>query len=1199
MICKWVFIFHFSSKVVKNLSPWPQQSLFLILCYLSNVCLAEDSIPEWKLKGFAAAFHSSKEQANFLVNQEFSMEFFRKNHKTVLPTLIDMLDDDDSDVRESAVRTLGQIGGAARVAVPILIEMYKDVGHSSLLRMQVALALSRLGWGPIDKEIVAVLVDTLKYDKYMLARDSAAFALGEMGAVKEVMTALIESNINDRNLRVITSKAFWKNVEKEDEVVSDLIKMLSSEVPRIRIVASEVLASIGSSGKKAIPILIELLRDEVFEVRESAAYGLSCMGDSSEEAVSAVIEIINNDQPRIYAIKALERIGEPAKAGVPALIEALENTGNRINIRTAAASALGEIRSSSEEIIPVLIKILKYDEQNGFLRDAAARSLVSIAESTKEVIPMLIELLKDDDPEVREAVAESLPYLGESAKDVVPTLVELMGGVYTRSLAINTLSNIGEPAKAAIPELIRALKSSEEQGNPEVARALGMMGRSAKVAVPALIDMLEGSYRGEAIDALGRIGSEAKEAVPALLDVLSDASYRARTVRALKRIGYVSPNSIQKLLKILIRDVNNQGVSDLLVFYTHRIDKSPLVKLELYYLDLLEVLISQGSLRSTELLYVSYFSSGGNDKVKSLIPFLDKRSSTMRDKLLANISTNHGKVKGLVKFIVDVLQDQKYIDFVHIRPELAKLSADLVVTNKDSWSRDNPDLVEVLSEVLKETNFRAEHLLVDEVVRSNKTNYRALSTLRIVWVHFLFWVALIVMYPRSKMVQAIFFWNPWIRKFVGLGYVGFLLTWVPPLRRLLFLPFRKSLLMDAGLASIEESSYFPSSKVKTPDNQLEPIGKALANFMGSIILEGDSGLGKSMALRHAVTRSNRISMYLAANRCERGVMQAIQDKLKGIAQDQNFLRKLIYCGAIDIVIDGVNEVSPEVRVEISKFIEEHFNGQFILATQPMEWPTKPKSAEVWKLLPLDYTQIKDFLILQQYALEKTATFQGEQYIAKCEEFLGRVSSERKLSPVMEKVLSNPMDLTVVASLIADGRDPDLMNLRNQQLRAVKEDYEGKSIGMVFPVDKIAELGFQAKYKDRVYLEGELSLENGLKNAVEAMTRHKLLIRDVLSNNGVKKDCYKFRHDKIADFFIAHSFLSQSNKRQTDHMSDPRFRGVYLVLVEMLGVPEAEALEKALVQYAAETGDHTLSDQFVLALGRRKENIKTLKDVSAP
>ena len=39
-------------------------------------------------------------------------------------------------------------------------------------------------------------------------------------------------------------------------------------------------------------------------------------------------------------------------------------------------------------------------------------------------------------------------------------------------------------------------------------------------------------------------------------------------------------------------------------------------------------------------------------------------------------------------------------------------------------------------------------------------------------LHCLFWLGLIAIYPKSPQVQAMFFWNPKVRKIFGLGYVA-------------------------------------------------------------------------------------------------------------------------------------------------------------------------------------------------------------------------------------------------------------------------------------------------------------------------------------------------------------------------------------------------------------------------------------------
>lgn len=53
------------------------------------------------------------------------------------------------------------------------------------------------------------------------------------------------------------------------------------------------------------------------------------------------------------------------------------------------------------------------------------------------------------------------------------------------------------------------------------------------------------------------------------------------------------------------------------------------------------------------------------------------------------------------------------------------------------------------------------------------------------------------------------------------------------------------------------------------------------------------------------------------------------------------------------------------------------------------------------------------------------------------------------------------------------------------------------------------------------------------------------------------------------------------------MSDPRFRGVYFLLAKLMPISDALALREELINYAADTRDHTVSDDFVQLLRSRK------------
>jgi hypothetical protein len=74
-----------------------------------------------------------------------------------------------------------------------------------------------------------------------------------------------------------------------------------------------------------------------------------------------------------------------------------------------------------------------------------------------------------------------------------------------------------------------------------------------------------------------------------------------------------------------------------------------------------------------------------------------------------------------------------------------------------------------------------------------------------------------------------------------------------------------------------------------------------------------------------------------------------------------------------------------------------------------------------------------------------------------------------------------------------------------------------------------------------------------------------------------------------DFFLVQNFLgetAETEARLIDHMGDPRFRGVYFLLATLLPLDDAKQLREKLIQYAADTKDHTVSDTFVQLLRTR-------------
>lgn len=464
---------------------------------------------------------------------------------------------------------------------------------------------------------------------------------------------------------------------------------------------------------------------------------------------------------------------------------------------------------------------------------------------------------------------------------------------------------------------------------------------------------------------------------------------------------------------------------------------------------------------------------------------------------------------------------------------------------------------------------------------------------RTVWIlHPLVWMALVLAYPMSRQVQAFFFWNKHVRAILGCWYVGPMIAAIPPLRQRLFAPFKESLLADAKLELFEPNAYFRASEVcRKGTQQMQPLLEVLPTIKGQMVLEGESGLGKTVFLRYLVQKTQRITVYLPAQKCENGVIEAIQAKLHGQAQDAEFLRHLIYSGALDICIDGLNEVRAEVRANITAFVESYFKGNIVMTTQPLVW-NPPATAKTYVMQPLRTEQIQDFLLFRQRRLPESSVVQGQAYEQRCLTFLQKAFAPHQPQAELQsvrRILSNPMDLSVAAQIISHDRVPDVHQLAMQQYSLMAADYE-RSWNQQFPLTAFAEFVYEMRVGDVYGMAGEPFYQ---ALAIMEQPQHRMVVsRQWQDQAGEAHKEWSFRHDKIMEFFVVQTFLgttAEAIDRRQQHLGDPRFRGIYFLLARLLPVEQALELREWLIHYAADTKDHTVCDDYVQILRSRQES----------
>ncbi|UVH55136.1 hypothetical protein NWF24_20110 [Variovorax paradoxus] len=461
-----------------------------------------------------------------------------------------------------------------------------------------------------------------------------------------------------------------------------------------------------------------------------------------------------------------------------------------------------------------------------------------------------------------------------------------------------------------------------------------------------------------------------------------------------------------------------------------------------------------------------------------------------------------------------------------------------------------------------------------------------------IMLHFAVWGVLLFLYPRSKRLQAIVFWNPLVRKVLGLGYMDLVLLYVPFARKRLFSPFKalflKGLVSD-GAEALDTKAYFAESLVRHKaagvgiavgvDADAIPIVNALKTHNGRVLLQGKSGLGKSSFLRNWLSRraddGEGTIVYLRADECKKGVEAEIQSRMSDLGSDQKLLRSVIYSGRMSVYIDGYNEVDLATQEAITSFLASYPDANILVTSQiPLRGLS---SIETYELLPLDRGQITQFLLSRNDVLSFDAPVRGEKFhsvaLAFLEDTWAKPSSEDETKALAE-ILANPMDLTSVALLLSGGGVPELFSLEQQQFNAVRQRMATQS---VFRTTGFSKALLEQRLKD----QEDLSLLP-FKPEVAGLIYAKLAnVRTFTDPSGkVSAQEVRFRHDRIRDFFTHFALLELSPAEQATYATDTRLAGVFPYLARSMPKQAAEDLRERLLSVAADIEDHRVSDSFV-------------------
>lgn len=303
--------------------------------------------------------------------------------------------------------------------------------------------------------------------------------------------------------------------EQSDASVEDIIDLFRSVLDSTeslqRVMAIQALSKI--QHKAVVPYLVKGLRDIDILVRIEAARGLGEHGVLAKEALTDLRRFSRGEKDNLFRKeiidKAIRQIETPA------------------TVDFEAGELLGD-----KEIQQLLEDFGSYNQRD---RERADEFFRTIGD---DAIPYLINTLKDGDVSAIEYASLRISEIGAPAKSAVPYLIKNFEhpSPYVKGNSIHALGSMGLPA---VPSLIDVFADGRDYTNQSAVHALIGVGRPA---IPGLREALRSEDPNKRVFsafALGELGGDARDALSDLKAALKEesvASSRSYIRTAIRKI---------------------------------------------------------------------------------------------------------------------------------------------------------------------------------------------------------------------------------------------------------------------------------------------------------------------------------------------------------------------------------------------------------------------------------------------------------------------------------------------------------------------------------------------------------------------------------------------------------------------------------------------------------------------------------------
>ena len=945
--------------------------------------------------------------------------------------LIASINSHDPQVSEAAAETLPEMAKTNPALRKIAIKTFLSLAESPKPVDQFAALDEIAKLGPFDAEqrtsmlpVIQRLADTGNEDVKIGANEALA-AVGQVDPANvPALMKLVQSDALTDQLSAAESlgKVEWVDAVQRKYAVDALLALLKNPNLDVQQAAATSLGNIirdyPDERKSAVEVVLEIVTSDNDLVQGSAAAALEQLNPDDpaqrQAAIEALVPLVTSSEnfvrdPAVAALVTLNPTDPGQRRSAVAAILKFMEICDLLELKSAVDDLAKIVPRDADQILSVVAVLLKLADntEETDVQKSAVDALKVISpvdqDQQKAYVNLLLKLALSDEilgPQANAAAALGIVKPTDEEQRVArfSALLKLSTNSEddVRNSAVASLSAVtdSEPAlrALAVSALLSLAGSNDDDTQKRAIHALAVVypndTEQRKVVVDTLLKIAaQGGWtvQGPAAAALGpvnRTDSYNRNAVFDILVKLAASPIDFDVQDSLEALFSFAPLSADDVTRLLAK-IGQDGAPS-----------TPLLRAIGWIFNGAMPMENDGAILLTFAgrpgpIAVQHWPKTPDFAGPILTAFarhwaLTEGSDALRSEIARQTDTitnevcprgNVARSSGRLEDAIDRVDREWIGTAVWIRSWFGE-------PVRECWQGETLKSITLLRDEFGKAKLNAEHDMLERNIAADKENPVFGKTVLTATGWVFLWVGFVVIFPYSARVRSAYLYNEKARGWLSFGALPLIMLIAPPLRRRMLLPFRDALLADAHLGLLKETEFYPGLRVRDREGQVLRIAAAIPDVRGKLMLIGEFGLGKSTYLRALASRSQSTIAYLNARSCDRGVQTAIAERASGF-ESPDFFKGLIYSGDLAVIIDGLNEVSADVRAQIITFANTSGRANLIIATQPIEGIGGDRSpfalTTTYELLPLARGDIEAFLKSRPVRDNPNSTVKGEAY----------------------------------------------------------------------------------------------------------------------------------------------------------------------------------------------------------------------------